>query len=117
MKAVASGECGINREQCSIMHGVPRATLKDRLSVRVEHGRKPGPAPCWSAVEFDMETIFTAHVRMDAINEQSLKQYFDLLEDTMKQHNLFNHPAQIYNVDESRVSLDPKAIASNAERN
>lgn len=41
MKAVASGECGINR---AALTGVPRTTLNDRLSGRVEHGRKPGPA-------------------------------------------------------------------------
>jgi len=34
-------------------------------------------------------------VRMDAINEQTMKQYFDLLEDTLKEHNLLHNPAQI----------------------
>ena len=46
---------------------------------------------------------------MDAINEQTMKQYFDLLEDTLKEHNLLHNPAQIYNVDESGMPLDPKA--------
>ena len=32
-------------------YGVPRTTLKDRLSCRVEHGRKPDPAPYLNAVE------------------------------------------------------------------
>jgi len=35
--------------------------------------------------------------------------YFDLLEDTLKKHNLLYCPAQIYNVDESGIPLDPKA--------
>ena len=39
MKAVASGECGINR--AALNYGVPHTTLKDRLSGRVQHGRKP----------------------------------------------------------------------------
>ena len=51
----------------------------------------------------------TAHVRMDAINEQTMKQYFDLLEDTLKEHNLLHNPTQIYNVNESGMPLDPKA--------
>ena len=49
MKAVASGECGINR--AALDYGVPCTTLKDRLSGRVEHGRKPGPALYLNAVE------------------------------------------------------------------
>ena len=41
MKAVASGKCGIKR--AVLDYGVPRTTLKDRLSSAVEHGRKPAP--------------------------------------------------------------------------
>ena len=46
---------------------------------------------------------------MDAVNEVTMKQYFDLLEDTLTQNNLLNHPARIYNVDETRMPLDPKS--------
>ena len=51
----------------------------------------------------------TACVRMDAVNEETLTEYFDLLEDTLKQHDLQNSPSQIYNVDETGIPLDPKA--------
>ena len=51
----------------------------------------------------------TAFVRMDAVNEETLNDYFDLLEDTLKQNNLQNLPCQIYNVDETGVPLDPRA--------
>ena len=51
----------------------------------------------------------TAHVRMDAVNKETLTEYFDLLEDTLKQHDLQNSPSQIYNVDETGIPLDPKA--------
>ena len=51
----------------------------------------------------------TAHVRMDAINSETMKHYFDLLESTLKDNNLMNAPSQIYNVDESGMPLDPKA--------
>ena len=51
----------------------------------------------------------TAHVRMEAINQQTLKQYFELLNDTLREHDLLNSPSQIYNMDESWMPLDPKA--------
>ena len=40
-EAIMSGG-GINRP--AMEHGVPRTTLKDCLSGRVDHGDKPGPA-------------------------------------------------------------------------
>lgn len=40
MKAVESGS-GIN--QAARDHGVPKSTLKDRISGKVQHGQKPGP--------------------------------------------------------------------------
>ena len=38
MEAVSNGEMGVNQ------HGVPKTTLKDRISVQVQHGTKSGPA-------------------------------------------------------------------------
>lgn len=46
---------------------------------------------------------------MDAINEDTMKQYFNLLENTLKEHNLLDSPSQLYNVDETGMPLDPKA--------
>ena len=43
MEAVKSGSIGMNR--AAIEHGVPRTTLKDRLSGRVIHGTNIGPKP------------------------------------------------------------------------
>ena len=51
----------------------------------------------------------TAHVRMDAINSETLNHYFNLLETTLKDNGLMHSPSQIYNVDESGMPLDPKA--------
>ncbi len=42
MKAVHEG-MGVNR--AALEYGVPRTTLKDRISERVRHGTKSGPAP------------------------------------------------------------------------
>ena len=51
----------------------------------------------------------TAHVRMDAVNEETISDYFALLQTVMQKHGITNSPEQIYNVDESGVPLDPKA--------
>ena len=40
MKAASSGNISINK---TALYGVPKNTLKDRLSGRVAHGSKPGP--------------------------------------------------------------------------
>ena len=46
----------------------------------------------------------TVYLRMDAVNDETLKQYYDLLEDTLKQNNLMSLPSCIYNVDETELS-------------
>ena len=43
IEADSAGIMSINK--ASEMYGVPRTTLKDRLSGRVVHGTKPGPKP------------------------------------------------------------------------
>ena len=49
-----------------------------------------------------------SHVRMDAVNKETIDHYFSLLKDTLEEHNLLDKPGQIY-VDESGLPLDPKA--------
>ena len=51
----------------------------------------------------------TAHICMDAINEETISHYFTLLQDVMQKNGKTNSPGQIYNVNESGVPLDPKA--------
>ena len=50
----------------------------------------------------------TSFLCMDAMNEDTLKQYFSLLEDTLKENDLINSPTKLYNVDETGIPLDPK---------
>lgn len=50
----------------------------------------------------------TAHVRMDAMNCETMQHYFTLLKDTLESHDLVSRPVQIYNVDESGVPLNPR---------
>ena len=47
------------------------------------------------------------HTDPDVINR-----YFELLEQTIVDNNLLDKPCQIFNVDESGVSLDPKSVMS-----
>ena len=35
----------------SEMYGVPKSTLYDRISGRVQHGKIPGPSPCLDPTE------------------------------------------------------------------
>ena len=38
----------------------------------------------------------TAHVRMNAVNSETMKQYFSMLNDVMNKYDLYAKPAQIY---------------------
>ena len=49
----------------------------------------------------------TCHLRLSAINEETLNHYFDMLEDVLKTHDLMDHPERIYNMDETGMPLDP----------
>jgi len=50
----------------------------------------------------------TAHVRMDAISQESISRYFDLLESTIEEYQLEDCPGQIYNMDETGMPLNPR---------
>ena len=45
MESVEKGLSGVN--QAALQHGVPKTSLKDRLSGRVVHGTKPGQGLTW----------------------------------------------------------------------
>ena len=150
MEFVEDGEGSIN--QAATVHGVPKSTLKDRVSGRVQHGSKPGPEPYFSKEEEAEISTFlqkcsvmgygktrrdvlnisegfavkkgiqlkkehisdgwwrrfkerqdgklvlrkgdnTSFLRMDTMNAATLQHYYDLIEDTLKEHNLFNSPS------------------------
>ena len=57
MEAVKSGYMGVN--QAAREHGIPRTTLKDRLSGRVKHGKKTGPMPYLPSQEEDELATFS----------------------------------------------------------
>ena len=164
---------GLSDNMAADLHGVPRSTLKDRLSGRVKHGTKSGPKPYLSAEEeselashlFQAAHIgygktrrdvigiveehlrrkgalkgnsisngwwekflqrnpalslrsgdSTAHVRMDAINDENLRAYYDLLKSVYDEHEFDSHPEAIYNMDETGVPLEPRPPKVVAEK-
>lgn len=50
----------------------------------------------------------TAHVRMDAINKETIQSYFALLKDIYTTHNLDAHPELIYIMDKAGMPLSPR---------
>ena len=42
------------------------------------------------------------------MNQETIDHYFSLLKDTLSTHALLDKPSQIYNVDESGVTLNPR---------
>ena len=147
MEAVMSGG-GINRAMME--NGVPRTTLKGRLSGCVDHGDNPGPVSYLNREEEGELGVFlkksasmgygksrkqvmviaeayvqhekralkavqitqgwwrqflkqqkdlslrrgvnTSNTRMDAINSETISQYFKLLKKTLEQNKLMNSP-------------------------
>ena len=48
----------------------------------------------------------TANVRMNCLNPEAMKKYFELLKDVLVENDLLNSPSQIYNVDETGMPFD-----------
>ena len=166
LAAIEAVENGCGPNQAAKEHGVPKSTLKDRLSGRVVHGTNPGPRPYLNKEEENeladylvqstqmgygktrrqvkclVEKVAeekgalkengkvsdgwwrrflerhpslslragdaTAHVRIDAVNDENLAHYYRLLKGCLEENDLLTHPEQIYNMDETGVPLDPK---------
>ena len=59
------------------------------------------------------------HVRSNCTQPSVLEKYFDVLENTLKDNDLIERPAQIFNLDETGMPLDPKApyiVASRGQK-
>ena len=52
LEKVKKGKYSVNR--IATIYGVPRSTLKDRVTGRVTHGTKPGPRPYLARNEEEM---------------------------------------------------------------
>ena len=51
IEAALSGNIIISTNKAADVYGVPKPTLKDRLSSHVVHGVMPGPRPCLGECE------------------------------------------------------------------
>ena len=51
LSAIAAVKNGMSVGRASVIHGVPRSTLHDRISGRLVHGTKSGPLPYLSHQE------------------------------------------------------------------
>ena len=61
----------------------------------------------------------TARVRMDAMNVENMKEYFDLLREVYDEYESNSHPECINNMDEMEVPLQPrppKVIAKRGQK-
>jgi len=163
IECARSGAASANK--AAEMYGIPKSTLKDRLSGRVQPGSRPGPHPYLMPSEeaelashlieaaaigvgktrSDVMRIAqevaeakivlkqtrissgwwrrflernpalrlragdaTAGVRIDAINEESMRGYFGLLKEVYDELDFEAHPERIYNMDETGVPLNPR---------
>ena len=50
-----------------------------------------------------------------AVSSQAITNYFDLLEKTLKDNNLLNKPAQIYNADETGMAYEHHGSRNKAQ--
>ena len=51
-----------------------------------------------------------SRVRKNAVTEDNMKRYFDLLEKTLIENDLMNRASRIYNMDETGMPLDAKQL-------
>ena len=112
MEAVMKGELGVNHS--ALEHGVPRTTLKDRLTGRVKHGANPRPVAYLNQKEEELVKLPFSQARAEMTTKEVFTTYFDLLKETLAKHDLLDKPAHIYNCDESGMPLQhkwPKTVA------
>ncbi len=61
----------------------------------------------------------TAYVRMDAINKETIDNYYALLKEVYDEFDLEAHSERIYNMDETGIPLNPcppKVVASKGQK-
>ena len=80
MEAVNSGETGPN--QAAREFDVPATTLKDKLSGRVNHGSKPGPAPYLTEEERELVAFFIQVARLGY--RKTKQEILDILRKTLE---------------------------------
>ena len=80
----------------------------DRLQVIVDKCCTPPGLGCMPHKVLSSFAGFTAEQFKNAVNQETMDRYYSLLEDILTEHNLLDNPAQIYNMDESGMPLNPR---------
>lgn len=162
MEAIVKENMSIRK--ASVLYDVPRATLHDRISGRVQHGSLSGPRRYLDINEEEelvsfllkctrmgfpktrnqvlgivQQLIETKGMKVEvsggwwdrfkqrhkhlslrtaaalsisrakATDPDTIKQYYNILESTLRDNNLIDKPALIFNCDETGLPLSPKA--------
>ena len=160
--AVSQENMSVRR--ASELYNIPRSTLADRITGRVQPGAKSGPPKILTDEEEEELVSFLCRLsdigypktrkqvvdlvnqiaitrgrteismswwdsfrrryshlslrsastlsvaRANASDPQRIEHYFDILEETLRENGLMDTPASIYNMDETGMPLDPKAL-------
>ena len=160
--AVSQENMSVRR--ASELYNIPRSTLADRITGRVQPGAKSGPPKILTDEEEEELVSFLCRLSdigypktrkqvVDLVNQiaitrgrteismswwdsfrrryshlslrsastlsvacanasdpQRIEHYFDILEETLRENGLMDTPASIYNMDETGMPLDPKAL-------
>ena len=104
---IRSSEIGFPRGRKEIIALVQNVCDGKGLKVKVSHG--------WWEHFCQRNTGFSLRVaaslsraRLENANSMVIKEYFDMLEETLAENDLIDKPCRIFNMDESGVPLAPK---------
>ena len=99
MNAMQAVERGVPLRRAAVLYNIPRSTLHDHVSGKVEFQARSGPR---SGVPLSL-------ARASATDPEMLNRYYDTLEHSLRENDLFNKPGIIFNCDETGLALNPAA--------
>ena len=163
-KAVVAVEKGMSIRGATERFGIPRSTLHDHATGRIQPHAKPGPTPYLNIEEEELASFLTqcsrigyphtrqqvlgivqdivnakkidvgvtngwwerfrqrhpyltlktsvplSYLRTMAQDRDSIDRYYDLLENTLKENDIFDKPTHLFNCDETGLPLNPKPL-------
>ncbi|XP_058817166.1 uncharacterized protein LOC131680472 [Topomyia yanbarensis] len=104
------------------LHGIPRSTIKFRLSKHYKHQPRPGPAPALNQAD-ELELPESVTKASANVTESDIRKWFKEVLGILHEEkvaDILSDPRRILNGDEACFYLDPminKVIARRGERN
>ena len=83
VKAIDAVRRGCTIKRAAVEHGIPRTTLQDRISGKVQHGIRPGPKPYLSEAE-EGELVEFLEVVVEVGYRKTRKQVMNIAESTAR---------------------------------